>query len=423
MPRTVPVALLLLALASAPAAASSFVRFQHGGRATAQAGAFVARGDDPAAVSYNPAAIARLEGLELQVGLDFEAPQTDSESATGSASAEHSIQFPPAAYLAWRPDEATWAVGVGFDAPIWRLVDWQTFDFAGRFTSRGSESRLFEIHPVAAWSPDGRWSFGGGLRLVRGEIGYGDARADTQSTPSGDFAFEIDRRAEADAEGFGFDVGVHWADEAWRFGATWKSEVEIDGSGPLEYQVRDPAALPPDVLAEVRARYGPGRSELSDSLPSRLAAGVAWTLPDMFTVEVDAEWAAWSSVTTPEVTHEPERLGPGFEIGRRAGWEDTLSVRLGAEFYLINDWSVGAGLAFEPSPVTSGAIEPGAPQGDAIVGSLGASWAGEVVAFDVGYSYHHLDDQPARAQETDPDVNSRYGGRVQVWAISARWSF
>ncbi|HYH46879.1 MAG TPA: transporter, partial [Thermoanaerobaculia bacterium] len=51
------------------AAASGFGLFQHGGRATGQVGAFTARAADPSAVTYNPAALTRVPGLQLQAGL------------------------------------------------------------------------------------------------------------------------------------------------------------------------------------------------------------------------------------------------------------------------------------------------------------------------------------------------------------------
>jgi long-chain fatty acid transport protein len=414
----------LLAVLEIPPAAAAFGRFQHGGRGTAQAGALVARADEPSAVGYNPAAIARLdEGLGLQLGLDFDAPTEDASSATRDASAEHTIQFPPAAYLAWRPRGARWALGLGFDAPLWRLVDWQTFDFPGRFVARSSEARLFELHPVAAVALDGGWSVGGGLRWVQGEASYGDARRDRQTSPLGDFDIEVDRLAEADVDGLGYDLGVHWSGSSASFGARWRSEVELDGRGDLSYRVRDPAALPPEVLAAARARLATGATRIADALPARATAGAAWRATENLVLELDAELALWSSLDAPSVADEPERLGPGFEIGRRAGWDDTLSWRFGAELELIEGWSAGAGLAWEPSPVSADAIEPGAPQGDAVVASLGGTWSGEIVTFDLGWSFHRFDDQTARGQEPDPDVRTTYSGHAQVWALSARWRF
>jgi long-chain fatty acid transport protein len=422
MPLRAALALAFLGLLPAAGAdAASFGRFQHGGRATGQAGAFVARADDPAAVAYNPAALARSSGVGLLAGLDFEAPTDRWSSATGAAKAEHQIQFPPALYLTWRRPEARLALGLGLDSPLWQLVDWQTFDFPGRFVARRGDQRLLELHPVAAWRLSEGWSVGGGLRWVRGSLGFGDARVATAPTAAGPLDYEVDRLAEATADGLGWDLGAHFEAPRWGLGAVWKSAVAIEGSGDLTYLIRDPAALPADVLATQSARLAPGSSRLAEELPARLSAGVWWAAGERLKLELDAELARWGSVEVPVVTDEPEKLGPGFEIARRAGREDTLSVRLGAELALSSAWSLGAGVAFEPSPVTASAVDPGAPRGDARVLCVGAGWSAGWLRFDAGWSYHDLADQPAHAQEPDPEVRGTYSGHSQVWSVSARW--
>jgi len=417
-------ALALAVLGLLPAAganAASFGRFQHGGRATGQAGAFVARADDPAAVGYNPAAIARSSGVGLLAGLDFEAPTDRWSSATGAAKAEHQIQFPPALYLTWRRPEARLALGLGLDSPLWQLVDWQTFDFPGRYVARRGDQRLLELHPVAAWRLTEGWSVGGGLRWVRGSLGFGDARVATAPGAADPLEYEVDRLAEATADGLGWDLGAHYESSRWGFGAVWKSAVEIEGSGDLNYLIRDPGALPADVLAAESARLAPGSSRLSEELPARLAAGVWWAAGERLKLELDAELARWSAADAPVATDEPGKLGPGFEIGRRAGRDDTVSVRAGAEIVLSPAWSLGAGVAYEPSPVTASAIDPGAPRGDAWVYAAGAGWAVGWLRFDLGWSYHDFSDQPALAQEPDPAVEGSYSGHSQVWSVSASW--
>src|SRR5688572_19494246 len=86
--RVLSVAGTVLAVGSA-AEASGPLLFQHGARGAAQVGAFTARADQPLAITYNPAAIARLEGLQFQAGLDFTAPRDDYKSATGGFAQDH----------------------------------------------------------------------------------------------------------------------------------------------------------------------------------------------------------------------------------------------------------------------------------------------------------------------------------------------
>lgn len=411
----------LLLLAADGAAASWFGRFQHGGRATAKAGAFVARADDPAAVGYNPAALARLPVSGLQIGLDFDAPTLDSESPTGSARAEHSIQFPPALYYAWRPDDGPWAFAAGLDSPLWRFNDWQTQLFPGRWVARRSEARLFELRAAAARTLGERWSLGAAVRYVQGEVGYGDARRFEVEAPAGSFDVEIDRVAEADADGAGLEVAAHYAAPRWGFGVTWESEVELEGDGDLSYVVADPEQVPVEVAAAARAALPAGASTLTEGLPETLSAGVWFAATEHLRLELDAALARWSSAPEASASHEPDRLGPAFELARRSGWDDALSLRLGAEWALSPTWSLGAGLAFEPSPASGDAVEPGMPVGDVTVVSLGGSASLGWLTFDLGWSYHAADDLEARDQEADPGVATTYSAHAQVWSLSARW--
>lgn len=426
-PRHIPLPVLLAAAyALAPAAlhADLYGRAQHGGRATGQAGALVARADEPSAVAYNPAALVRLDGFQLQAGLDFDVPTDDAASASGDSSAEHSIQFPPALYASWRPQAARWALGAGIDSPTWRLTEWDNALFAARFAARRSEATLFAFRAVAAWAIDDRWSLGGGLRYLTGTLGYGDARRASETGAGGSFDFEVDRLAEASADGLGFDLGVHFAGEGWGFGAAWASAVEVEGSGDLTYTVRDLGGLPADVQAAARVRFRTGRSTLTEDLPDRLTAGVWYAPYAQLRLEVDVALARWSGASAT-ASHEPEVVGPGFAIARRDGWDDTLSIRLGVEGDLAESgWRLGGGLALEPSPAGGAAVEPGAARGDALVYAVGASYrVNETITFDLGYSFHDFDALEATGQEEDPAARTTFTSRAQAFAVGARWTF
>ena len=171
-PAVAAAALFALVAAAVPASASGIYRFQHGGRATGQVGAFTARADDPGAVFYNPAAITRLPGLQLLAGLDFNNATDDYDSQTaGTVGAAHRIEFPPAIYLTWNDDRlGPWSLGLGLDTPTWYSVDWDSVFFAPRNLARKVELNLFELHPVVAYAIDDHWSVGGGVRYLAGSF-------------------------------------------------------------------------------------------------------------------------------------------------------------------------------------------------------------------------------------------------------------
>jgi hypothetical protein len=144
--------------------AAGFLLFQHGGRATASRLHGARRRSS--AMHYNPAAIARLSGLQIQGGLDFSIADDTFGLDGETFSAQHDINFPPAAYLSWKPGDSALGLGIGIDSPMWHTEDWLPALFPRAAETRRFEVRLLQVHPVVAWRIGERWSFGvGALRL------------------------------------------------------------------------------------------------------------------------------------------------------------------------------------------------------------------------------------------------------------------
>ena len=54
---------------------SGFSIYEHGSKASAMGGAFIAQANDASALFYNPAGITGLEGINVQLGLTIIQPQ------------------------------------------------------------------------------------------------------------------------------------------------------------------------------------------------------------------------------------------------------------------------------------------------------------------------------------------------------------
>ena len=421
------IAVAVFGLLPAAAGATAFGVFQHGGRATGQAGAFTARAADPSALTYNPAAITRLEGLQLQAGLDFSAPRDDYTSPSGSHAANHVIDFAPEVYLTWRAPASALplAFGVGLDAPVWYQTDWDTALFPGRFLTRHVALRVLEVHPVLAYELDERWSVGGGLRYVRGEWEQGGNALVAGGLDPTAFPVEATWDADADVDGYGFDLGAQFSTEVWGFGAVLRGPLELEGRPRLTVDLRE-GGVPPAVetvvdsnLARLRRLPVPTSFEIAPELRT----GV-WLAPyPELRLELDVAYAAWSQTDNDELLL-PQGAADATPIRRDRDWDDTLSLRLGAEGELVAGWTLFGGVAFESSPVSGTTLEPGFPRGDALVYAAGFGFDFPQLSFDVGYSLHDYDPSGARGQELRaPAVTSRYSAHEQVFAVSARWRF
>ncbi len=430
--RPLALALILPLLAPALVRAEGVLKVQHGGRATAQVGAFTGRASDPSAVTYNPAGIVQLDGWQLQAGLDFSNATDDYASSTSRHRAKHSIQFPPALYLTWRPDaKGNLAYGLGLDTSAWYRVDWETALFPGRFLDRTQEVRSYELHPVVAYRLDDHWSVGGGLRYLFGSLERGQNYANEVGLNDGQggsalVAFELQNRVNGDADALSFDLGTQYQSDIWGFGALYRHSAELKGNGNWDVVLRDISA--PAFSRDLLSRFTTGRDHLQFELPAEVRAG-AWLAPyPELRLELDVALTRWSSVGgTSELAVVPT---PGLTFQadlrtreRAALFDDTLSLRLGVEGDLSDTWSLAGGIAFEPSPA-SGQATPDFPRGDETVYAVGASYNLPQISFDLAYSYSSFADRKASGQGIEPaGVVSTYSSRDQVWSFSARWRF
>jgi long-chain fatty acid transport protein len=417
----------LLALGPlAPSAdAGNILSSQHGGRATAQVGAFTARASDASAVTYNPAATARLDGLQALGGLDF-SNSTDEYAVDGGTTfaANHTIQFPPAIYVTYQLGDTPWVAGLGLDTPAWYSVDFDPALFSERFATRVVQRRYWQLHPTIAYQINDNWSVGGGLRYIYGDLELGQNFRSTARDPStnSQFPFELEFLADETVDGLSFDAGVHYATTVWGFGAVYREGFAETVTSPYDKTVRD---IPSPTQEQfIPALFDQIQVRQTAQLPTQLIGGV-WLAPyPELRLELDVELALWDRTTDIVFRDDTTGTFPGqeqFEI-RVRDWDDTVSVRLAAEGDLSERWTLGGGIAWEPSPTSdsvNGAVDPGFPRGDALVYGLGASYVLPTVTFDVGYSFWDYDDRRS-AGFAAPGT---YSAREQVWSASARWSF
>jgi len=426
MPRTTRRSLvtagLVVACGTAPLHASGFTLFQHGGRGAAQAGALVARADEPSALRYNPAGLVGLDSFQLQAGLDFTVSDVELSApgdGGGNAQAIHEIQFPPALYLSWkRAPEARWALGFGVDSPFWSLLEWPGTN-ALAHSALKSEVTLLEGRAGAAFALTDRWSVGGATRWVTGSREQAAIDGFVYEAPDG-ATTPIALRQDADStvDGAGFELALRYAAPSWGTGLVWTSGIELEGDGDASFEALDVATGALPGLATQFAPFGI-RHELE--LPEQVTAGLWFAAGERTHLELDVELARWSAADGLRAID----AASGDEIARltpERDWSDTVGVRVALEHRHRSGWRLGAGLAWQESPVPDSTRGFDFPYGDARVAALGASYDFPGLSFDLGWSYHESAEADADRFATDAGTSS-FVATAQVFSVSARWRF
>jgi long-chain fatty acid transport protein len=414
MPRNLarPLSLVAALLAPAAASAAGFTVVQHGGRGAGPAGALVARADDPSALRYNPAGLAGLDGFRLQAGLDFSVADVEVASPAGDAEAIHEIQFPPAIYLAWKPEtESRWSFGLGLDSPFWSLLEWPATSVLGRSAIK-SEVTLLEARAGAAWSAGPRWSVGAAARWLHGA--REQAVVEEHASGLGGAPIRLRRSVDSTVEGAGFELATRWAMSRWGAGLVWTSRVELDGEGDGGYEPFDIGSPPPDPV-----RFGPFGVRHELALPETLAGGLWLAAGERTRVELDVALTRWSAADDWRARDAASGAElTAFVPPRR--WRDTTALRAAVEHELPSGWRLGAGIALEESPVPDATRGFDLPYGDARVLALGASYDFPEIGFDLGWSYHRSEDAAADRFAAGAET-TRFRSTAQVFSVSARW--
>jgi long-chain fatty acid transport protein len=367
--RTAAPLLALGTLAARDAGAAGFHINEQDARATGRAGAVLANPASPAAIFYNPAGIAPLYGLQLNLGAALVVPSGDFEPAGGGAktSADTAGHVLPHLYATARLTELV-AVGIGVNAPFGLALTWPSTS-PGRAQVREAELRTLFVTPTVAFELS-RWapglSFGVGLDLVPASVRL------IRDVPFGD-AFGS-AALSGSAFGVGARAGVLYRPARrpdWAFGLTYKSPVSLQFEGEADFAA--PAiyrpSLPPD---------GSGETEIT--LPQSLMLGVSFRPLPEWEIEVDGGWVGWSSYDRLDIT-----LPDGTISRNERNWRDTGVLRAGTEYTFRGRWTGRLGVIFDQTPIPTTHLDfllPDAPRFDLTAG-FGAALSPEVQV-DVG---------------------------------------
>lgn len=386
---------------AALANASGFHIDEQDARATGRAGAITASTNNPSAIYYNPAGLAELGGVHVQVGASVVAPEAAFQGVDGGAEVRvEERQFVLPQLYASAKMGSWFALGLGLYAPYGLALRWPQ-NSPGRTVVSEADLQAPFITPavafdLSAWVPGLAW--GGGLDLVPASV-----------VLKRDVAFGTDFGSVAlggNAFGLGARAGLLYRSPSWplSFGVTWRSPVTLDFTGNADFDApaNYRAALPPD-----------GDVSTQLVLPASVGIGIGVRPLASWELEVDVNWRGWSSYDELDI-----RLPGGERSLSRRDWEDSLTIRVGTEFSFAPGWAARLGLAWDETPIPADTLDfqlPDASRFDVAAGLGGEVFSG--LRVDLGGLY--VLPTRRRNESSDP-LEPLVPGRFEIaaWVLS-----
>lgn len=344
--------------------AEGFALYEWGARSVGLGGATMARKPDASVLSSNPAAMTRLDGTHIQVGITGVIPHgemdfTDGPSTgrgAGSSDKVKSKVWPvPSAYFTHQVNERLFLgigefsrFGLGFEYPG---------DWGGRYNIYDVSVVTASVNPNLAYKVTDKLSLAVGAEFMYVDITL------KKKVPSAGLGipgpnFDIDFENSTDNVEHAFNFALHYQfNDQWAAGAAYRTRLKHNIDGKLRV---DPNLGGPLVDQNFTATV---------YMPDSASFGVSYSPIPKLSVEVGAIWTHWSRFT--DLDFQFDYLPKAYN---KKYWDNTWRFNIGIE-YALNDWiDLRAGYVWDECPVPEDREDYLIPTDNRHIWSVGAGF-------------------------------------------------
>lgn len=371
MKRTLAVLSFTAALCTpASALADGFFLYELSPRAVAQGGATAAEGKEPATLAFNPAGMARLDGLQLQANLYTYIAANDFETPSGEEIDADTGFFPiPSGFVTWKPNE-WFAAGIGSYSIYGLTIDWPT-RWAGYQIIKRASLRSYQLQPTIALGPFKGLSAGVGLDVIFGGVEL------SRGLPLGSGQWG-ESKIGGQTTGYGVTAGLFYEAAKWmNLGVSYRSKVKMNlDDGKVDFTV--PAAFD-QLLRDQSVRT-------SLNLPTIINAGVRVIPSEHVAVEFDLTYLGWNSYDRLVFMFDD----PQLNMTQNPDWHSAFEYRIGTEL-TFDKLAVRGGFLFDQTPIPDETLDPLLPDNHRLIPSIGAGYEfAKAFRADAAYQFVYL---------------------------------
>ncbi len=350
--------------------------FGIGSKATAMGGAYAAYADDVYAIHYNPAGLTQIKSFTISAGAEYldpnlkvhnyEATNYMGQSVPGDSSfSDHSDNLLVPFFGAAVPI-GDFVLGISAYVPYGLHIKWDddpNNNPAAYVATESSYTRKV-IAPSIAYKINDKFSIGAAVLLGKTEASeerllYSKVLFLGTIYETGLHNKRIETTLEDDFN-WSFNIGVMYKPiKELSIGFTYRSKTDVDMDG--ETKIHDVSL--PNSKVDV--------DDVKIDHPAQFQLGVRYIPVESFSVEVDLVYTLWSEIDNYKVDFDPALLGAIEEKKYNRDWEDTLQVRVGAEWKINTIFALRGGYYYDPSPIPDDTFDTMWPDADKHTFSLG----------------------------------------------------
>jgi long-chain fatty acid transport protein len=388
------VAVAALVAHSSPVRAGGFLIYDLSAEAIGKASAVSASTSEPAAVWFNPAALAyqehgvSLSGVAVLARSRFEplggGPEVESEPG----------RFLLPTFFGTVRLHDRLALGFGFFPAFGLTIAWPE-DWLGRESTIKASIETVNFNPTAAVKLLPELSLAAGLQVIRGAVELKNALPAVVGGTA---------TIGAGTWGLGANAALLYRPLPDRFhlALAYRSRAELSFDGRVDF---DPH---PDFAPSLPDQRGGA----GITIPDIFTLGVMWRPAPNLTLTFDPNLVLWSTFDRVVIDFEtaPDRI---LERNSR----NTVTLRLGVDWATpAPGLSARAGLIFDQNASPAATLAPSLPDGNRLDFALGLGYRWQWLKADVGYLFVYF--LPSKATTGREGPEGTYRTLAQVFGVT-----
>lgn len=366
-------------------------------------------GDDYSALAYNPAGMTLMKKSGVQVGTTVTQVRSKAlgEGTYAGQKADMDFLIPlPSAFGQYNVNDKLF-LGAGVYVPFGLATRYKHDSFVGQNITgvRKSELEVIDFNLSGAYKFDSHWSLGASaiFRRITGSL--------TSNLPGG--LGYSDFRVKGYTGTFNIGAMYEFNENA-RVGLSYRHK-SIQKTSGKHY-----------VYSPVPAVNGTFHSAADPELPASVILSGYFKTAEQWATTATVKYTLWHRFGVfPGKTTDTTLLGilgkQNLDVPYK--WKDSWNVALGEDYYLNDNWTLRAGVAYDQSPSRSNVYRTNRiPDTDRVWASLGASYIKDNYQIDFGYA-HLFFTHGRTLNSASLDADAKYHSYSNMLGMNFQYKF